>query len=128
MAKTDTLRVNIYLHALDRTGFGKEFNIRERRSHHQQSIATLQGILRRLGSKKPDAARGVRTVVRHRGLSEERFDNRRAESFCNLFQFLGTVQRALAGENRDFLAAIQDIGGMFDFAPRWNLIEIDWNF
>ena len=53
---------------------------------------------------RPDAARRVGAVVRHRRLAQQRFDDRRGEHVGQLLQLVARVERATAGENDDLLA------------------------
>ena len=105
-------------------GSGKKFDVWERRSHHQERVASFDGILRRFGSEQADAAGGIGAVIRHSSFTQQSFDDRGAEHLRQLFQFLSGMQSALAGQYRDLLSAIENIRGVFQFDSSWNLVEV----
>ena len=127
MAKTDALRIDIDLHALDRSRLGQEFDIRERCSHHQKRVAPFDSILRGLCSEQPNAASGVGAVIRHSSFTQQSFDDGCAECLRQLFQFLGGMQCALTGQYRDLPSPIENIRGMFQLDPCWKLVEVGGN-
>ena len=53
-------------------------------------------------------------VVGHHSLAEQRLDDGRAQQLGDLEQLIARAERALAGEDRDALAAVQDLEGARD--------------
>ena len=64
-------------------------------------VTVFQRFLRRSGSEKTDASRGIWTVVGHRSFPEQSFHDRRGEELGGLLQFIGRVQRAPPRKNGD---------------------------
>src|SRR5262249_39690057 len=108
-AQADTLWVEIDLNSTNFLAQGIELKIRKGSTDHQQCVALLERLLRGLGAEQTDAARGVWIVIRHRGFSQKRLDDWRTQSFGNLDQFVGGVQRALSGEYCNLAAFVQNV-------------------
>src|SRR5262249_49575367 len=109
--KANAFWIKLDLYSFRLTWLRHELDVRERRSYHQQCVAVFQRLLGGLGSKKPDASRGVRAVVWHRSLSEQRLYDWRAQEFSSLFKFFGCIQGAPAGEDRDLFSLVENVGG-----------------
>ena len=106
------MRVEIDLHRARLPGLREELDVGKRGADHQQRVALFQRLLRWPRAEQADAAGGVRAVVRHRRLAEQRLDDRRAQ----LFRQLLPVPRRRASAPRPariaiFLPAFRIAGG-----------------
>ena len=88
-------------------GFGIELDIRKGRTDHQQRVAIFHRFLRGLGSQQSDAAGRIGAVVGHRRFPQQSFDDRRAEYFGRLFQFIGRVKAPRPARIATFLPALR---------------------
>ncbi len=104
--------ISIWTH-FDRAGLGEEFDVGEGGADDEEGVAVFERVLRGLGAEEADAAGGVRAVVGDSGFAEEGFDDGCAEKFGNLLQLVGGAESALAGEDGDAFAAVENVGGMF---------------
>ena len=68
-------------------GLWKKLDVWKRTPHDEERVAFLHGLLRWRRSQQPDGAGGVRTVIRHRSLAQQRLDDRGAQRFRKHFQF-----------------------------------------
>ena len=93
ITQADPLGIEIDLHPPRLTGLGHELDIGERSADHQKRVAILYRFLRWLGSKQTDSAGGVRAVVGHCGLAQQRLDDRRAE-FLAIFSSSSVASKA----------------------------------
>ena len=73
----------------------------------QLSIASCDGCVP--SSPMPPVVYGLSSG--HGGLAEQRLDDRRGERLGQLLQLVGRAKRAAAGQDRDLLAGVQDVGG-----------------
>ena len=83
---------------------------RERRANHQERVARLHHLLRRLRAQKPDRAGGVGAIVGDGGLAEERLGDGRGQRVGRTFQKVRRADRALAREDRDLRPGVQHLG------------------
>ena len=107
VAQADALRIEVDLHAARLSRFGHELDIRKRGADDQQRVAFFHRFLRRLGAQQPDAARGIRAVIGHRGLAKQRLDDRRAELLGQLLSSSVAHQRTRPGQDGDLLPAFR---------------------
>ena len=110
IAQTDPGRIDIDLHAARFSRFGIELDIRKGGAGDQQRVALFERFLRCLGAQQADPARCIRTIVRNDRLAEQRLDDRAPKAFGDRDHLVSRIQRALPGENGDFLPFIQNLG------------------
>src|SRR5687767_5260198 len=99
VADTNTCRIEFDLHRARLSWFRKELDIGERGADHQQCVAVFHRLLRRKRTEQPDLSRGIRTIVWHRRLSQERLHDRRSQNLGDLQQFIGGPERASSRKN-----------------------------
>ena len=66
--------------------------------------------------EQADRAGDPRQVVGQHVLAEQRLRDARAEQVGDLLDLVGGAARALADEDRDLLALVEDLGGVLDVA------------
>src|SRR5437764_12761178 len=98
ITKSNARGVAVDLDAAGLTWFREEFDVRERRAHHQEGVALFDGLLRRLRAEQSDATCGVWAIIRHRCLAEKWLDDRRCQQLSCLQELIGRVQGALTGQ------------------------------
>jgi len=114
VTQADPRRVEVDLNGTGLSRPGVELDVRERAADDQERVAIFERILRWSRAEEADTTRGVRAIVGHDRLTEERLDDGRPKKLGDLLQVVARTQSALAGEDGDLPSVVQDIRRPFE--------------
>ena len=111
VADADQAAVDVDLHAARLARLGQPLRVGEARADHQEGVAAVHHLVARLRAEQADRAGHVRQVVGKDVAAVERLGDPCAEQFGDLLDLLRGLAGAGADEDRDLLAAVQQLGG-----------------
>ncbi len=118
VAKSQLLRFEVDLDATGGPRLGQELPVGVVRAEHHEGVAVLHLPEARPGAQQSELLRVVGDVGRHHLLSTQSRDDPRSGPPGGLEHLVGRAVRAVADQEGDFAAGVDDLGGFGDLGGR----------